>query len=75
MDNSGFYVAFKWGRMKICIVSNDALLVAHFLVGATYDALSDSIYDAGAIKRVFYICFWLFNFKNPALSKKVKLYI
>ena len=49
MDNSGFYVACKWGRMKICTVSNDALLVAHFLIGATYDALSDSIYDAGAI--------------------------
>ena len=58
------------GRKKICIVSNDALPVAHFLIGATYDALSDSIYDAGAIKRVFYICFWLFYFKNPALSKK-----
>ena len=31
------------GRKKICIVSNDALPVAHFLIGATYDALSDSI--------------------------------
>jgi len=70
MDNSGFYVARKWGRKKIYKVSNDALPVALFLIGATYDALSDSIYDAGAIKRVFYICFWLFYFKNPALSKK-----
>ena len=63
MDNSGFYVALKWGRKKIYIVSNDALPVALFLIGATYDAPSDFIYDAGAIKRVFYICFWLFYFK------------
>lgn len=49
MDNSGFYVALKWGREKIYIVSNDALPVALFLIGATYDAPSDFIYDAGAI--------------------------